>query len=242
MKESFWKNKSVLVTGGTSGLGKALAEQLALLGARTAIVARHPVAVYDNAKARLKTRKQSDHATSYFIAGDVSEKKEINKIYAQALSHLGKIDVLINNASSLGTTPLKLLADTECEEMQAVLETNLLGPFRLTKLVISQMILARSGFVINISSDAAITPYPRWGSYAISKAALDHLTRVFQAELGPYGLKFYSVDPGDMDTPLHALAIPDADRSTLRKPDIVASALLEKIARQDFELGRRGVL
>jgi len=142
--------------------------------------------------------------------------------------------VLVNNASSLGPVPLAPLADTECEDLERALATNLLGPFRLTKVLLGSLAAtARAGgapLVVNISSDAAITPYSGWGAYGASKAALKHLSRIWDAELLAEGIRVVSVDPGDMDTPLHALAVPDADRSTLKAPDAAAGEIVELIA------------
>jgi NAD(P)-dependent dehydrogenase (short-subunit alcohol dehydrogenase family) len=219
--DTFWKNKRVFITGGTSGLGRALVQQLDALGAKTATVAR----------------REAPGA----IQGDVGDKWQIHRIYNEALAQLGQVDVLINNASTLGVTPLKLLLDTECEDLSQVLETNLLGPFRLIKLVAGGMLLNGFGVVVNISSDAAVSAYPRWGSYGVSKAALDHLTRILQAELEGQGIRFVALDPGDMNTPLHLAAIPEADISQLHKPEESAKLLLEQIAHEKFSPVRRSL-
>jgi NAD(P)-dependent dehydrogenase (short-subunit alcohol dehydrogenase family) len=130
--------------------------------------------------------------------------------------------------------PLAPLADTECEELELAVATNLLGPFRLTKALLGSLAkTAREGgvpLVINISSDAAVTPYAGWGAYGASKAALAHLSRIWNAELASEGIHVVSVDPGDMDTPLHELAVPDADRSRLKNPDQAATEIIELIA------------
>ena len=153
--------------------------------------------------------------------------------------------MLINNASSLGPTPLSLLADTDCEDVERALATNLLGPFRLTKTLLGALgASAREGrgaVVLNVSSDAAINPYPSWGAYGASKAALHHLTRIWNEELCAEGIRFLSLDPGDMDTPLHAVAVPDADPATLKRPgasarelaDAIAAALPERVAAME---------
>ena len=159
---------------------------------------------------------------AFGIIGDVGRKSDIYPIALQIIGNLGGLDVLINNASSLGPTPLAPLADTECEELELALAVNLLGPFRLTKALLGALAAAardgRGAAVINISSDAAIAPYSGWGAYGASKAALRHLTAIWAEEAKADGVHFLSIDPGDMDTPLHALAVPDADPSTLRRP------------------------
>src|SRR5690348_3120249 len=162
----------VLITGGTSGLGRALVAELSGRGARVAFVARHRDAVDRTARA---------YAGTVGITGDVSRKEETHPIAIQALAALGGVDVLINNASSLGPVPLAPLADTECEDVEQALATNLLGPFRLTKTLLGALTAAardgRPSLVVNISSDAAVTAYENWGAYGASKAALQHLSR-----------------------------------------------------------------
>jgi NAD(P)-dependent dehydrogenase (short-subunit alcohol dehydrogenase family) len=121
------------------------------------------------------------------------------------------------------------LLDTECEDLEAVLETNLMGPFRLTKAVLGPMVIRNSGIVVNISSDAAIEAYGGWGAYGASKAALDHLTRIWAAELSETGVRLLAVDPGEMDTLMHAEAMPEADPSTLTKPEEIAGRVIEML-------------
>ncbi|MBV8761157.1 MAG: SDR family oxidoreductase, partial [Deltaproteobacteria bacterium] len=108
----------------------------------------------------------------------------------------------------------------------AVLETNLVGPFRLTKVIAGAMALRGSGTIVHISSDAAVEAYPTWGAYGISKAAQDHLSRVLAAELAGTGVRVLAVDPGEMDTKMHADAVPDADRASLQRPADVAARLV----------------
>jgi len=107
---------------------------------------------------------------------------------------------------------------------------NLLGPFRLTKALAGPMVLARRGTVVLISSDAAVESYPRWGAYGVSKAALDHLGRIWAAELAETGVRFVTIDPGEMDTRMHADAMPEADRTTLAAPMDVAARVVDIIA------------
>jgi NAD(P)-dependent dehydrogenase (short-subunit alcohol dehydrogenase family) len=213
------------VTGGTSGLGLALVRELLDRGARVAFVAR--------GRDRVE-RVVRDHPGSHGVVGDVSIKEDIHPIAIQIVGELGGVDVLVNNASDLGAAPLKLLADTDCEELERALTTNVLGPFRLTKALLGALSASareRGGAVVlNVSSDAAVSAYPSWGAYGASKAALRHLSRIWDAELATEGVRFLSVDPGDMDTPLHALAVPDADPATLKRPEVAARELVDAIA------------
>ncbi len=210
----------VAVTGGTSGLGLALVNHLAARGARVAFVARSAAAVEKIARA----------TGACGIVGDVGRKEDIHPIALEITWSLGGLDALINNASSLGPTPLALLADTGCEEFQQALDVNLLGPFRLTKALFGALSASaregRGAVVINISSDAAISAYPGWGAYGASKAALVHMSAIWAEEARAEGVKFLSLDPGDMDTPLHALAVLDADRATLKRPRVAAEAIV----------------
>jgi NAD(P)-dependent dehydrogenase (short-subunit alcohol dehydrogenase family) len=212
------------ITGGTSGLGLALVHELTRRSARVAFVAR----------GRERVERVARECGAHGIVGDVSVKADIYPIAVQMLGELGGLDVLINNASDLGPVPLRLLGDTDCEDLEHALATNLVGPFRLTKAVLGALAASarqgRGAVVVNISSDAAVNAYPTWGAYGASKAALRHLTAIWQEELGPEGIRFLSTDPGDMDTPLHALAIPDTDPSTLKRPEIAAHEILDAIA------------
>jgi len=214
----------VAVTGGTSGLGLALVQQFSALGARVAFVARTASAVQRTA------RQLRVHG----IVGDVGRKEDIYPMALQITGSLGGLDVLINNASSLGWVPLTLLADTECEALEKALAVNLVGPFRLTRALLGALAASardgRGGVVLNISSDAAVNAYPGWGAYGASKAALRHLSAIWGEEMTGEGVRFLSLDPGDMDTPLHALAVPDADPKTLKRPEDSAAELIEAIA------------
>ena len=219
------KGRSILITGASRGLGRALCLRLASLGARIGMVARGEE---DLKKVEEEIRASGGHA--FAIAADVSDKNAIHPIAGIAAELLGPVDILINNASSLGPTPLRSLLDTECEDFEGVLQTNLLGPFRLTRALLGSMILRGGGVVVNISSDAASSAYPNWGIYSASKAALAHLTRVWAEELAATPVKFLSLDPGEMDTRMHADAIPDADPATLARPEEVADRIAGEIA------------
>ena len=225
----------VAVTGGTSGLGLALVEALHRRGAAVAFVARGAEGV-----AAVARRFPGTHG----IVGDVAKKEDTHRLAMQITGALGGLDVLINNASSLGPVPLALLADTECEELEEALATNLVGPFRLTRVLLGALdATAREGrraAVINIVSDAAVEPYPEWGAYGASKAALRHMSRIWDAELAERRIRVLAVDPGDMDTPLHALALPEADRSTLGRPEDSALEIVEELESQWKEGEREG--
>src|SRR5262245_10146656 len=225
--QSTWKGMRVAITGGTSGLGLALVRMLLDRGAEVAFVARNR----DGVERLVREKPQARG-----ITGDVSKTDDIYPIAIQILGALGGLDVLINNASALGPVPLAPLADTNCEDFELALQTNVLGPFRLTKALLGALAAsARDGghpLVLNISSDAAINAYSNWGAYGASKAALHHLSGIWNAELESQAIRIISWDPGDMDTPLHAAAVPGADSAALKSPEDAARELLSNIADQ----------
>jgi len=217
---------AALVTGASRGLGASLAKKLAREGARVVLVAREAAPL--EAVANEITLAGG---TAHAVPADIGDKEAIHAIAGAAAALVGPIDLLIHNASTLGKTPLPLLLDTECEDLGRVLEVNVVGPFRLTKVIAGSMALRRRGTILHISSDAAVNAYPRWGAYGLSKAALDHLSRTWAVELEGTGVDIYSIDPGEMNTRMHADAIPDADPATLADPDAVADRILGLLTR-----------
>lgn len=216
----------VAITGGTSGLGLALVRELLSRGARVAFVAR--------TRERVEQLVQ-ENPGAHGIVGDVSAKNDIYPMAIQITGELGGLDVLINNASTLGPTPLPMLSDTECEDLEQVFATNVFGPFRLTKALMGALAASaregRGAVVLNVMSDAGISAYPRWGAYGSSKAALHQLSRIWNEEHAGEGVRFLSLDPGDMDTPMYHAAIPDADPATLKRPEVSAREMAEAIAQ-----------
>lgn len=226
--------KGVLITGASRGLGAALARELARQGARLALVARGEQAL-DEVAAAIRAAGGEAHA----IVADVGAKDEVYAIAGAAASLVGEVEVLVHNASDLGPVPLALLADTACEELERTLAVNVVGPFRLTKALAGPMLLRQRGLVVHVSSDAATAAYPRWGAYGASKAALDHLARIWAAELDGSGVRFFGVDPGEMDTAMHAAAVPDADRRSLARPEEIACKLAQMIGDDSIPNGAR---
>jgi NAD(P)-dependent dehydrogenase (short-subunit alcohol dehydrogenase family) len=225
--ETRWRFEGLraAVTGGTSGLGLALVRELRGRGAQVALVAR----------GREQVAAVAAATGALGIVGDVADKDSIHRIALQVGGGLGGLDLLVNNASALGQVPLAPLADTACEALEDALATNLLGPFRLGKALLGALAASaregRGGVMLNISSDAAINPYPRWGAYGTAKAALHHLSRIWSEELAEEGVRVLSLDPGDMDTALHRLAVPEADPATLKRPEAAARELLAAVAQ-----------
>ena len=220
------KISTALITGGSRGLGLALGRALAMDGTRVVLVAREK-GTLDQAVQRI--REAGGHA--HGIVADVADRDAVHAISAQAAALAGPVDLLVNNASTLGPVPLRLLLDTDCEDFTRALEVNLLGPFRLTKALAGSMVLRGSGTIVNITSDAGVEAYAHWGAYGVSKAALDHFGRFLAAELEGTGVRVFTVDPGEMDTRMHADAMPDADPAQLAHPEKVAARIVSLLTR-----------
>jgi NAD(P)-dependent dehydrogenase (short-subunit alcohol dehydrogenase family) len=211
---------TVLITGAGRGLGLALARALLSGGWRIVVDARradHLADVLSGAGALPGV---------IVVPGDVTEPAHRDAL-ASAVSGLGRLDLLVNNASDLGPSPLPLLADVPLAAVRRVYETNVLAPLALTQMFLP-LLRAAHGTVLNLSSDAAVEAYEGWGAYGSSKAALDQLTAVLAAE--EPGLAVYSVDPGDMRTEMHQAAFPGEDISDRPAPEAVVPALLALIA------------
>ncbi len=218
------QGRGAVVTGAGRGLGAALAEELAARGARVVLVAR------DETDLRtVEARIRAAGGEAHVVPADVAAKEDVHAVAGTAGALVDDVDVVLHCASALGPTPLRLLLDTACEDLERVLAVNLVGPMRLTKAFVGPMALRGRGLVVHVSSDAAVAAYPRWGAYGASKAALDHLMRIWAAELDGTGVRFLGVDPGEMDTRMHADAMPDADRSTLARPADVARVVADMI-------------
>jgi NAD(P)-dependent dehydrogenase (short-subunit alcohol dehydrogenase family) len=216
--------KTALITGASRGLGRAIAFTFAREGAGLGICARNQPDL-DVAAGILR----SLGADVVAIRADIAVDRDRERFLATALDRFGSIDILVNNASTLGRTPLPYLADTDPASFAEVIRVNLEAPFKLTRPVLGGMLLRGQGVVVNVSSDAAVEGYPGWGAYSAAKAGLDALTRVWAAELEGTGVHIHAVDPGDMDTEMHRAAIPDADPLKLRKPEEVAEEFLHLV-------------
>ncbi|HEY4026080.1 MAG TPA: SDR family oxidoreductase [Candidatus Dormibacteraeota bacterium] len=218
-------HRVALVTGASKGLGRAIALAFAREGADLAICARG-AAELEAAAAECR-RLGADVLA---VPADVAEPEGRERLVALTLARFGRVDVLVNNASTLGPTPLPLLADTEPEAFREVIDVNLVAPFLLTRAIAGGMLMRGDGLIVNVSSDAAVNGYPGWGAYSAAKAGLDGLTRVWAAELSGFGVTVVSVDPGDMDTEMHRAALPDDDPAALARPEDVAEAFVRLAA------------
>ena len=206
---------TALVTGASRGLGAALAEALSRRGWRLVVDGRTP----DWLAATVASLPRPDLVTA--VPGDVADPAHRAALAAAVGDRL---DLLVNNASELGPTPLPRLADLPPAALERVLAVNTVAPLALVQAVLPALERA-GGVVLDISSDAAVEAYEGWGGYGASKAALDQLTAVLAAEHP--ALRVYAVDPGDMATDMHRAADPDA--SGLPEPAAVVPALLRLI-------------
>ncbi|HKC25174.1 MAG TPA: SDR family oxidoreductase [Thermoanaerobaculia bacterium] len=227
--------KTAVITGASRGLGAALARRLARRGARCILVAR------ESRELRGVTAEiAAEGGTAWAVPADVGDEGAALAIAGAAEALAGPVSLLVLNASTLGRVPLELLLDTEPEDLERVLAVNLVGPFRLARRVIGGMALRGRGLVVQVTSDAGIVGYPRWGAYGVSKAALDQMGRIWAVELEGTGVAVLTFDPGEMDTAMHAAAMPDADRTALLSADEAAARLEEAIlSHERFASGAR---
>jgi NAD(P)-dependent dehydrogenase (short-subunit alcohol dehydrogenase family) len=228
------KQATVLVTGASRGLGRALASLFAQRGADVVLVARHEGPLHEAVE---EIRKAGGRA--HALVADVGAPDAAARIAGAAAAMVGPLDIVVHNASTLGPSPLAPLSDTRDEDFEDAVSVNLVGPFRLTRALVGSMVQRGRGVVVHISSDASVEAYATWGAYGATKAALDHLTRIWAAELEGTGVRVFAVDPGEMDTVMHAEAMPDADRSTLARPEDVAERIVRAIERDDVSSGSR---
>jgi short-subunit dehydrogenase len=216
----FMPTTVALVTGASRGLGRAVARAFAERGLGLILTAR------DRHDLHLISEELRNTTEVVALAGDVAEAEHAERLVQAGLERFGHIDVLINNASELGPSPMPELQDLSADDFATILRVNLVAPLRLTQLVLPGMRAAKTGLIVNVTSDAAVQPYPTWGGYGASKAGLEHLSRILAAELEGSGVRVYVVDPGDMNTAMHAAAEPGVDLSHLPDPEVVAPAFV----------------
>ena len=215
-----------VITGASQGLGLALAHELASRGWGLVLDARREVVLRD----AVRGLPGGPHPA---IAGDVADPAHRRDLVDVA-AELGGATALVNNASTLGASPLPALADLDTTTYLRILQVNLVAPIALTAALLPQL-RPRGGVVVNVTSDASVEPYETWGGYGSSKAGLDHATRVLAAE--EPALWVYAVDPGDMRTQLHQDAFPGEDISDRPEPAYAVPALL-RLLEAELPSGR----
>lgn len=211
------KKPIALVTGGSAGLGRELTLELAARGWTVVTDARRGDRLADLADPNIHT-----------LAGDVTDPDHRVALHTELAQH-GGLDLLVHNASSLGPTPLPPLRTVTADQLAQVWRSNVEAPLMLTGSLLD-LLLARAGVLLSITSDAAVEHYPGWGVYAASKAALEHITLTYAAENA--GITAYAVDPGDMRTEMHQAAFPGEDISDRPLPEAVVDSVLALVDRR----------
>ncbi len=228
---------TAIVTGASRGLGRALAAALADRGWRLVLDARDGAAL-ERAAAELRGRaersgdERAARGRIVALAGDVADPWHRHALIDAAGD---AIDLVVNNASDLGPSPLPPLAELPLDRLEQVLRVNVLAPLAVAQLALPKLV--EGARVVNVTSDAAVEPYAGWGGYGASKAALEQLTAVLAAEHP--GLRIYAVDPGDMNTRMHQDAFPGEDISDRPPPEASVPGLLALI-EGDLPSGRYG--
>jgi NAD(P)-dependent dehydrogenase (short-subunit alcohol dehydrogenase family) len=202
-----------LITGASRGLGRALARSLTERGWQVVADARGVHALADVA---------AELPSAVTIAGSVTDPAHLDAL-ATTVHGFGRLDLLVNNASELGPSPLPHVADLPLDALRDIYETNVVAPVALAQRLLP-LLRDSHGTIVDISSDAAVDSYPGWAGYGSAKAALDQLTAILAAE--EPGLHVYAVDPGDMRTDMHQRAFPGEDISDRPLPGDVVPSLL----------------
>jgi NAD(P)-dependent dehydrogenase (short-subunit alcohol dehydrogenase family) len=210
-----------MVTGASRGLGRALATGLAREGYDLIIDARNAAALEAVAG---QIRAAGGHVTA--VAGDVTDPAHRAALLAACP---GRLDLLVNNAGTLGASPLPALADYPPGELRAAFEANVIAPIALIQLLLP-MLRARGGAVLNITSDAAVEAYAGWGGYGAAKAALEQASNVLAAE--ELAIRVWWADPGDLRTDMHQLAFPGEDISDRPLPEAIVPAFLRLVTER----------
>lgn len=206
--------KVALITGGSRGIGRAIAAAYADHGARVFICGRNPKDV-DRAVGEIRQAGGQIDG----VAGDIGNPDDVRRIVAAALAKYAAVDVLVNNASILGSRVV--IADYSIAEWQEVMRINLNGLFLITRAVLPLMIERKSGSIINLTSGVGRLGKARWGAYAVSKAGLEGFTQVLADEVKDAGIRVNSVNPAATRTGMRAAAYPDEDPATLPTPESI---------------------
>jgi len=223
-------DKVAVVTGASRGLGLEMARALARKGARLVIAARGEL------ELDAVRRELAGSTEVAAVCGDVSEEAE--RVIQTGIDRFGAVDILINNASELGPSPLVPLEQLEWQTLERILRVNVTAPLHLIQLAMPHMKRRPEAVIVNITSDAGVNAYPHWGGYGASKAALEHASRILADELEGSNIRVYVVDPGDMNTKMHQDAEPGADLSHLPGPQESARAIVYLLENESTAFGR----
>jgi NAD(P)-dependent dehydrogenase (short-subunit alcohol dehydrogenase family) len=223
-------SKTALITGASRGLGRALASGLAGEGYALIITGRDGAALEATVTGLMEQAPQVPVAAGAVTAirGDITDPGHRAALLRTATS-LGGLDLLVNNAGTLGASPLPALADYPADELRAAFEVNVIAPIALTQLLLPTL-RKSGGAVLNITSDAAVEAYAGWGGYGAAKAALEQASNVLAAE--ETTIRVWRADPGDLRTRMHQQAFPGEDISDRPLPESVVPALLRLITER----------
>ncbi|ARI77400.1 SDR family NAD(P)-dependent oxidoreductase [Halobacillus mangrovi] len=222
-----------VITGASKGLGRALALAFASKGYDLGICARNEEELENTAK-----QAQDMGVNVVSVAADASLSHDVDRLISVIEDAYGKIDVLINNASTFGPGPT-LLLDYPSEKFEEVIRINTLVPFLVTKRVLPGMLARRSGSIINVTSEVGKIGYEGWGAYSVSKFGVEGLTSVWADELKGTGVRINLVDPGEMDTRMHNIAVPDCDYDLASPEETVDVFLYLATTKADKIHGKR---
>lgn len=211
--------KVALVTGGSRGIGKAVAAAYAREGASVFVNARHG-AELDRAVADITAAGGEIDA----CAGDVGNAGDVKRVVEAAVRRYGALHILVNNASVLG--PRVAIADYPLELWEEVVRINLTGLFLVTQEVLKVMVAQGQGSIVNVSSGVGRFGKPRWGAYAVSKFGVEGLTQVLASELTGSGIRVNSVNPGATRTAMRARAYPEENPQTLPAPEEITEVFV----------------
>lgn len=220
----FERGHVAIVTGASKGLGRAVARELARAGISLVVDARGADALAE------AERELAQLVPVVALAGDVADGAHVHSLVEAAERRFGRIDLVVNNASTIGRSPLPALDSLSPSTLDRIFTTNVFAPLHVIQHALPIMRRNGGGTIVNVSSDAAVEAYAGWGGYGSAKAALEHMSRILAAELDGSGISVIVADPGDMNTDLHRQAVPDADPAGLGDPRDVAPALLRAIA------------
>jgi NAD(P)-dependent dehydrogenase (short-subunit alcohol dehydrogenase family) len=218
------QGKYALITGASQGLGRQLAIDFAREGAAgISIVARN---VEWLNQVRKDIHEIAPKTQVLIIGADLTKHEDIERVVATTLCEFnGHLDILVNNASSIGPSPMPYLLDYPLEDFRNVINTNLIAPFLLIKKALPAMI-ENGGSMINVTSDAGVNGYPGWGAYGISKFGIEGMSQTWAAELEDSGVRVNWVDPGDMNTAMHRAAEPEEDPTQWANPADVTEVFI----------------
>lgn len=222
-----------MITGASKGLGRALTLALAKVGVRLAICARGEMML-----RKIEKEVLSLGAEVIAVQADVADIRDVNRFVSIVEEGFGGVDVLINNASIFGPGPA-LLSDYPEHDFAEVLRVNVMNPFLVTKRVLPGMLIRKKGRIINLTSEAGKTGFAEWGAYGISKFAVEGLTQTWADELQDTGVSVSMVDPGEMNTEMHRVAVPECDYE-LEDPNEVAKVFVALTLDETIDLhGKR---